>query len=181
MRRLGWIPVLVWLLSSCAQPPTGAPPSAQPSSPERTPATTVAPSITRDVPPEQRRRLADVPQLCDLVSPQELGELAFPVDPGRPRDTGFNPPVRGCTYQETNGSRSVLIGQQPTGYAALGRTEVELGAVPGTRTLNAGDCTVFAGVSGAVLQVSVTADEATSEQCDAAQGIAQYVLAGLVV
>lgn len=142
----------------------------------------VAPSISREVPPERRQRLAEVEpkQLCELVTPEELSRLAFPVEPGHAREIGFDPPVRGCTFDATTGVRSVLIAAQPAGLGQAGRDEVELGSVGGTQTLHVNDCTVFADVPGATLQVAVTASEADTVQCQTAQGVAQYVLAGLV-
>ncbi|GAA2818623.1 DUF3558 family protein [Saccharopolyspora taberi] len=174
---------LALLLAGCV--PGGQEPAPPTEPPSPTTATTsessVTPSITRDLPPEQRRRLAEVPtdRLCELVSPDELAQLAFPVEPGRPREVGFDPPARGCAYDARPGDRSVLVGVQPEGYADLGTTEVSLGSVPGSQTLHANDCTVFAGVPGATLQIAVRAGESDSDQCETAQAVAQYVLGGL--
>ncbi len=161
-------------------------PEPTPTSPERTSEEptleSVEPSITREVPQEQRQRLARLPseRLCELVTPDELGQLAFPVQAGQLREVGFDPTLRGCSYEAQGGTRAVLVGVQPPGYGNLGDTEVDLGGMRGTKTLHVNDCTVFSDVQEATLQVVVTAPEADSDQCDAAQGIAQYTLATLV-
>lgn len=170
--------VLVSALGACTSGETPTAPSTQPSETESSTPESVTPSITRDLPPEQRQSLAEVPQdgLCRLVSADELTRLGMQVEAGAPRQIGFDPPSRGCTYEARTGVRSVLIGVQPAGFGGLGRTEVALGPVRGTQTLHVNDCTVFAEVAGATLQVTVRAGEADSDQCDTAQAIAQYVL-----
>ncbi|MCI2417025.1 DUF3558 family protein [Saccharopolyspora sp. K220] len=177
---------LLGMASGCTpgeQAPPAAAPTTQPTTTEESATESAAPSISRNVPLEQRKRLAELPadQVCGLVDLDELGALAFPVRSGEPQEVGFDPPVRGCRFQARTGGRSVLIGAQPEGFATLGRDEVQLGAVRGTQTMHASDCTVFAGVSGATLQVSVTAGEADTDQCEKAQLITQYVLAAVVV
>lgn len=188
VRRWGWLSAvaLLGMVTGCTsdeQTPPAAAPTTQTTSAEESATESAAPSITRNVPPEQRKRLADLPadQVCGLVDQDELSVLAFPVESGVSRQVGFDPPVRGCTFQARSGGRSVLIGTQPEGFATLGRDEVDLGTVRGTRTMHASDCTVFAGVAGATLQVVVTAGEAGTDQCEKAQRVAQYVLAAVVV
>jgi hypothetical protein len=156
--------------------------SSTPTSGNESASRSVTPSITREVPPERRQHLAQLApdQLCGLVGMEEVRKLAFPVEPGQPREIGFDPPIRGCTFKAPNGVRSVLIGAQPAGMAQIGHEEVALGEVKGMQTMHANDCTVFADVEGATLQIAVTAGEADTTQCDTAQGVAQYVLAGLV-
>lgn len=159
-------------------------PSASPSlsgAPETT-TKSVQPSITRTLPPGQRQQLAAIPpdRLCDLVSVNDLGKLAFPVTAGSVEDLGGQPPVRGCRYDQAGGQRSVLIGVQPLGYGQLGPVQVVLGSVRGTLTQHANDCTVLADVEGATLQVVVAGNGTESSQCDQAQGVAQYALAALV-
>ncbi|MEV5543252.1 DUF3558 family protein [Saccharopolyspora shandongensis] len=188
MRRWGWLSAvaLLGVVAGCTSgeqaPPTAAP-STPTTSAEESATESASPSITRKVPPEQQKRLADLPadQLCGLAEREELSALAFPVERGEFREIGFDPPVRGCTFQASSGGRSVLIGAQPEGFATLGREEVELGSVRGTRTMRASDCTVFAGVAGATLQVSVTAGEASTDQCEKAELVAEYVLPAVVV
>ena len=135
----------------------------------------VTPSISRDVPPPERPRLGDLPAagLCDLLSPEELEKLAFHVEPGEPSDT---PPARGCTFHALNGVRSVLVAAQPPGYEAVGEDQVNLGPVPATETMHANDCTLFVGVRDATLQVTATAGDADSDQCEQAQAVGQYLL-----
>ncbi|MGP4015213.1 DUF3558 family protein [Saccharopolyspora sp. 5N708] len=188
VRRRGWLPaaVLLGVVSGCTpgdQAPPAAEPSTQSSSAEQSAPESAAPSIIRNVPPEQRKQLAGLSadQLCGLVELDQLGALAFPVERGQPREIGFDPPVRGCSFEARSGGRSVLIGAQPAGFATLGREEVDLGTVHGTQTLHAGDCTVYAGAAGATLQISVTVGEADTDQCQTAQHVTQYVLAALVV
>ncbi|MBB5154657.1 DUF3558 family protein [Saccharopolyspora phatthalungensis] len=188
VRRWGWLfgVALLGMVSGCtpgAQAPPAAAPTTRTSTAEESAPESPAPSITRKVPPEQRKKLAELPadQLCGLVDPGELSALAFPVDAGKSREIGFDPQVRGCSFEARNGKRSVLIGAQPEGFAMLGRDEVNLGTVRGTQTMHASDCTVFAGVAGATLQISVTAGEADTDQCAKAQLVTQYVLAALVV
>ncbi|MDR7302380.1 DUF3558 domain-containing protein [Haloactinomyces albus] len=171
------------VLSGCA----GGAPSAPPPDGGPAPSTTqetgpVPPSIARDVPAEKRTRLGALSseQLCGLVTPEVLGRLAFPVQAGQPREVDADPPVRGCSFAADSGDRSVLISAQPEGFVEVGVDEVDLGELRGSRTLHGTDCTVFAGVSGATLQVSVTAADAGSEQCDTAAAVAGYVAEGLV-
>ncbi|QIZ34900.1 DUF3558 domain-containing protein [Saccharopolyspora sp. ASAGF58] len=188
VRRWGWLSAVALLgtVAGCTPgeqaPPTAAP-TTQTAPAEHSTTESAVPSITRNVPPEQRKRLADLPvdQLCGLVDQEELSALAFPVESGASREVGFDPPVRGCTFQARSGARSVVIGAQPEGFAKLGRDEVDLGTVRGTRTMHANDCTVFAGVTGATLQVAVTASDVGTDQCEKAQQVAQYVLAAVVV
>lgn len=158
--------------------PTSTPPAT--SSGEST--ESVAPSVTREVPPEQQQKLADLKadQLCGLVSPEDLAKLAFPVEPGRPREAGVAPPIRGCTFAGRNGVRSILIGSQPEGYGEAGVKAVNLGGIRGTKVLHANDCTVLTGVFGGTLQVVVSATEADSDDCDTAQSVTRYLVAGLV-
>ncbi|WP_152528267.1 DUF3558 family protein [Saccharopolyspora rectivirgula] len=168
------------LLAACsAEQPQ--PPAETTSDTETTTIDAVTPSITREVEPAQRVHLDRAPaeELCQLVSTDDLAQLAFPVEPGRPRKLGAGSPVRGCQFPEQDGTRSVLLAAQPPEYTDLGRAEVDLGDVTGTQLLRAGDCTVYAPVDGAALQVSVIAAEADSTQCETAQGIAQYVLAAV--
>lgn len=171
-------------LSGCtaAEPVVPGPPSAQPSTSEESTATSTVPSISREVPPEQRRMLGSLSaeELCGLVRPEEIGALAFDVEPGRPREVGIQPPVRGCGFPALSGNREVLVGAQPAGFADLGTDEVELGAVRGTRVLRTGDCTVYAPVAGATLQISVITGETDTDQCGTASDIAQYVMAAVV-
>jgi hypothetical protein len=169
--------------SSGGQTPTAT--TTAPSSSDQTSESTaksVTPSITRDVPPPQRQQLAVIPpdRLCDLASPDDLGRLAFPVQPGRVRDLGGQPPVRGCVYDGRGSTRSVLIGVQPQGLGQLGPTQVALGSSDGTEVQHVNDCTVLATAAGATLQVVVAGGGTDSSQCDMAQGIAQYVLADVV-
>ena len=172
------------LLAGCTSGAPGpTPPTEQPtSSTEETSASSVTPSITRDLPPEQRRPLAEIPpeRLCELIGPDELSGLAFPVQPGQVREVGFDPPARGCTYGARSGEGSVLVGVQPEGYGDLGTTEVNLGQVPGSQTQHADDCTVFAGVRGATLQVVIRPGESEADPCESAQAVAQYALGALV-
>lgn len=177
--------VTVCAVSACTpnEPPQAvAPPTPTSTTEESAPETAPPPSVTREVPPEQRKRLAELApdQLCALVSPDELSRLAFPVEAGKAREIGFDPPVRGCDFESRNGGRSVLIGAQPEGFATLGREEVQLGEVRGTRTMHAGECSVFAGVAGATLQVSVSSGESDTDQCEKAGQVARYVLPAVV-
>lgn len=172
-------------LTGCTSGGPAPAPTASPSASGQVPETTaksVAPSITRTVPPGQRQQLAAIPpdRLCDLVSPNDLGTLAFPVGAGSVEDVGTQPVTRGCRYDQPGGPRSVLIGVQPQGYGALGLVQVVLGTVRGTQTQHANDCTVLADVRGATLQVVVAGNKTDSSQCDQAQAIAQYALAALV-
>ena len=171
--------LLSGVLVACG-PGDGSPaPSTAPSEPESSTPDAVTPSITREVPPEQQRSLADIPrsELCGLVSVAELAELGAPaVEPGKPREIGFEPPVRGCAYDSSTGPRAVLVGVQPAGFGTLGHDEVDLGSTRGTQTLHANDCTVYTDVQGATLQITVRRPAAEAEQCDTAQAIAQYVL-----
>lgn len=174
-----WAVALVAALAACT--PGGEPvvPSAEPSESGESAPESVDPSIAREVPPEQRKPLARIPldELCGLISAEELAQLgAAELEPGQPREIGFEPPARGCTYSAPTGAREVLVGAQRAGLGELGQTEVQLGPVRGTQTRHVNDCTVFADVEGATLQVTVREAEADSEQCDAAQAIAQYVL-----
>ena len=174
---------LVVVLAACTSGGSLPLPSSAPqtSGSDESEPESVTPSITREVPPELRVRLADASaeRLCGLVGVDELGQLAYPVRRGVPREIGLEPPVRGCQFAADTGVRSILIGTQPEGYAGLGQDEVRLGELPGTETLRANDCTVFAGVPGATLQVTARAAEADSDECETAQGVAQYVLAGV--
>ena len=181
MRAIVPAALITLLAAGCTQGGPGpAPATTSPGTTTSQPES-VAPSITRQVPPEQRRALADASakQLCGLVTVDELGKLAFPVGAGAPREIGLEPSVRGCQFEAQNGSRSILIGSQPDGFGGLGDEEVELGAVRGTQQLHVNDCTVFAPQAGATLQVTVNAPEADSDDCETAQGITQYVLAGV--
>lgn len=159
-----------------------SPPSSQPSTSEESTATSTAPSITREVPPEQRRMLGSMSaqELCGLVRPDEIAALAFEVEPGRAREVGIQPPVRGCGFPDRSGGREVLIGAQAPGFADLGTEEVELGTVRGTQVLRADGCTVYAPVAGATLQIVVIADQADTDQCRIASDVAQYVLPAVV-
>ncbi|RCW46881.1 uncharacterized protein DUF3558 [Halopolyspora algeriensis] len=150
-----------------------------PSASETPPA---PPSMTRQVPAAERVRLdaLSADQVCDLVSTETLGRLAFPVQSGQPREVGSEPPVRGCSFDAASGTRSVLIATQPDGFDRLGAEEVDLGKLRGSRILHVNDCTVLVGVSRATLQVSVTAAEAGTDQCDTATDVAGYVAEGLV-
>lgn len=180
MRR-GIFLAVVLLLAGCG---TGDQSSGQQGQSERSTETStesVVPSITREVPPEQRRRLAGLSaeQLCALVSPNELGQLAFTVTEGRPREIGFDRPSKGCGFAASSGTGSILIGSQPSDYGELGTDDVQLGPVRGTKTLSASNCSVYSEISGAILQVTVTVPEADSDQCEMAESIAQYVIPAL--
>ena len=184
MRRVGAALLLAGLgVSGCSTdvPGIDAPPSGTTTTDEDTTTTSATPSLTREVPPEQRQRLAELPadRICGLIAPADLETLAFEVDPGQPRQAG-EPPVQGCEFPGRAGGRSIVVGAQPAGFDELGSTEVELGRGAGTQELRAGDCTVYAPVSGATLQVSVTTGEADEETCQNASGIAEYLLSGLV-
>ncbi|MEB3370328.1 DUF3558 family protein [Saccharopolyspora mangrovi] len=172
-------------LSGCtaAEQVAPAPPSAQPSTSEESTATSTVPSISREVPPEQRRTLGSLSaqDLCGLVRPDELAALAFEVEPGQPREVGIEPPVRGCGFPARTDGREVLVGAQAPGFADLGTEEVELGAVRGTQVLRTSDCTVYAPVAGATLQVSVISGDTDSDSCRTASDVAQYLLPGLVL
>ncbi|GAA3365090.1 MULTISPECIES: DUF3558 family protein [Saccharopolyspora] len=174
---------LVVVLAACTTGGSLPMPSSAPetSGSDESEPESVTPSITREVPPQRRIGLADASaeQLCGLVTVDELGQLAYPVRHGVPREIGLEPPVRGCQFAAENGVRSILVGTQPEGYAELGQDEVRLGERPGTETLRANDCTVFAAASGATLQVTARAAEADGDECETAQGVAQYVLAGV--
>ncbi|MER7077673.1 Protein of unknown function [Saccharopolyspora kobensis] len=186
MRRWGLVTGVAMLAVVTGCTAEQSPPAAEPSTPstsaEESATESAEPSITRNIPPERREHLAALTgeQICLLVEPADLESLAFAVLSGRPRELDFDPPVRGCRFDAESGARSVLIGAQREGFADLGRDEVELGARAGTRTLRAGDCTVYAGVAGATLQVSVTAAEADSDDCGTAERVAEYVLPALV-
>ena len=137
------------------------------------------PSISRDVPPGQRRELPTLSaaDLCGALTPDAAAQLAYPVQPGQPSET---PPAKGCTFHAASGTQSVLVAAQPEGYGDLGRDEIELGDLAGTQTAHVNDCTVYAPVKGGTLQVTAKAPEADSNQCEQAQEVAQYVLPGLV-
>lgn len=137
------------------------------------------PSISRDVPPDQRRELPvlSAADLCAALTPDDLAQLAYPVQPGQPSET---PPAKGCTFHAASGTRSVLVAAQPDGYGDLGREPIQLGDVAGSQTAHVNDCTVYAPVKGGTLQVSAAAPEADSNQCEQAEEVAQYVLPGLV-
>ncbi|MGW0891864.1 DUF3558 family protein [Saccharopolyspora sp. NPDC002578] len=174
---------LAVVLAACTSGGTPPAPSSAPatSGSDQTEPESVTPSITREVPPQQRRSLAgaSAPQLCGLITVDELAQFGYTVRPGVPREIGFEPPVRGCQFQADSGVRSILIASQPEGYSDLGEDEVRLGELPGTETLRANDCTVFAAAGDATLQVTAKAAEADSDECEAAQGITQYVLAAV--
>lgn len=166
--------------AGCTSGGPGPVPSVTPSLTTSSSASQAAtPSISRDVPPDQRRSLGALgaADLCASVTPDELGRLAYPVQPGQPSE---EPPARGCTFHAGAGTRSILVAAQPDGYGEVGRDEIALGGVRGTQTTHANDCTVYAPVQGATLQVTATAAEADSNQCEQAQSVAQYVLPGLV-
>lgn len=171
-------------LTSCTavQEVVPGPPSAQPSTSEESAETSTAPSITREVPPEQRRMLGALPaeDLCGLIRPEEIATMAFDVEPGVPREVGIEPPVRGCGFHARSGNREVLVGAQPAGFADLGTDEVELGAVRGTQVMRTGGCTVYAPVADATLQISVITGETDADQCTTASDIAQYAMAPVV-
>lgn len=180
MRAIAPTVLITLLVAGCAPGTPGPAPAAPTTGTATSEPESVTPSITRQVPPEQRATLADASaqRLCGLVTPDELSKLAsFAVRPGTPNEV--EPAIRGCRFEAVAGVGSVLLAAQPDGYGSLGKEEVELGPVRGTQSLHANDCTVYAPVPGATLQVAVTAAEADSDECDTAQGIAQYVLAGL--
>lgn len=162
---------------------TGGGRSPEPAGPPSTPEETgpVPPSLAREVPREERVRLGSLSseRMCALVTPEVLGELAFPVQAGRPREVSFDPPVRGCRFEAADGTRSVLVSAQPEGLGTVGSQEVDLGEVRGSRTLHVNDCTVLAGVSRATLQVSVAGADVDTEQCDTATAVAGYVVEAL--
>ncbi|MGW1677195.1 DUF3558 family protein [Saccharopolyspora sp. NPDC002376] len=184
MRRWGWVAgaALLATVAGCAseQSPQPEESSAPTTSAEESATESAAPSITRNIPPEQREHLGQLSadQICGLVDPAELGSLAFAVDSGRPQELGQQ--LRGCRFDSNSGTRSVLIGAQREGFGDLGRDEVELGEVRGTRVLRASDCTIYAGVAGGTLQVSVSEAEADSDDCRTAQSVTEYVLPALV-
>jgi hypothetical protein len=184
LRRVGVALLLAGLaVSGCTAQMPGADvsPSGAATTEQGTTTASATPSMTREVPPEQRQRLGGMPadRICGLIAPTDLEKLAFGVEPGQPRQSG-EPPVLGCEFAGRSGKRSIVVGAQPEGFAELGTTEVELGRVAGTQELRAGDCTVYAPVRGATLQVSVTTGEADEETCQNAAGIAEYLLSGLV-
>ncbi|SFS45460.1 DUF3558 family protein [Saccharopolyspora flava] len=158
-----------------------APPSSEPSTSEETAETSTTPSITREVPPEQRRKLGTLSaaDLCGLLRPDEIAKLAFDVEPGKPREVGVEPQVRGCAFDSRTGGRQVLIGAQAPGFADLGTDEIELGPVRGTKVLRTSDCTVYAPVTEATLQVSVISGETDSDLCRTASDVTQYLLPGV--
>lgn len=88
--------------------------------------------------------------------------------------------MSGCEFPGQEGKRSIIIGSQPAGWGDLGGTEVDLGGVRGSQELHGGDCTVYAPVNAATLQVSVVTDEPDDETCQHAAGVAEYLLAGLI-
>lgn len=186
VRRWSWVAGAALLATVAGCAPEQSPPAAESSTPsasaEESATGSAEPSITRDIPPERREHLGALSgdQICLLVEPADLESLAFAVLAGRPREIGFDPPVRGCRFDADSGNRSVLIGAQREGFTDLGRDVVELGTSTGTKTLRASDCTVYAGVAGATLQVSVTAAEADSDDCGTAERVAEYVLPALV-
>lgn len=189
MRRVGVAVPVIGLLAGLGVtgctgqvPGVDAPPSDSATTEEGTTTATATPSLTREVPPERRVRLGDLSgeRICGLISPRELEELAFAVEPGRPRQAG-EPPVRGCEFAAHQNGRSIVLGAQQEGFGTLGTTEVELGQVAATQELRAADCTVFAPVGGATLQVSVATGQADDETCQNAAEIADYLLPGLVI
>lgn len=165
-----------------------------------------APSVTRNVPPPERKQLAQLGPvaLCGLVPRDVLARLAFEVREGVPREVSADPAVRGCLFDaaqddagqdgtapETSSEQtsarnapgrnaSVLISAQPAGLEDLGWGEVDLGGVPASKARHANDCTVYAGVRDATLQVTVTSAQAGEEQCDTARDVATYAVRGLV-
>lgn len=155
-------------------------PSVMPSLTSSSSASQAAtPSVSRDVAPDQRRAMTTMSaaDLCGTVSPDDLAKLAYPVQPGQPSETQ---PARGCTFSADGGTRSILVAAQPDGYGQVGEEEIAFGDVHGTQTAHANDCTVYVPVLGATLQITATAAEADSNQCEQAQSVAQYVLPGLV-
>lgn len=137
------------------------------------------PTISRDVPPDKRREVPamSAADLCGTVTPEDLAQLAYPVQPGQPTET---PPAKGCAFNAASGTRSLLVAAQPDGYADVGRDEIELGDLRGSQSAHANDCTVYAPVKGGALQVTAKAAEADSNQCEQAQEVAQFVLPDLV-
>ncbi|WP_438387145.1 DUF3558 family protein [Actinopolyspora saharensis] len=135
-------------------------------------------STTREVPEQERERLGRLSagRLCELVGPEELGRSAFPVESGSSEEVSFNPPVRGCRFPEREGERSVLIAAQPDGYHELGGEEVTSLPVTASSASHVNDCTVYSDVAGATLQVTVTAPDADSAQCDTATEVSRRVL-----
>ncbi len=127
-------------------------------------------------------RLGDLSpdRLCGLVAPAAMERLAFAVEPGEPREISFDPPVRGCLFEAVGTPRSVLISAQPEGFGTVGWTEVDMGRVPASKTRHANDCTVYAGVAGATLQVTVTATRVEAQRCENAEDVTGYVLEALV-
>lgn len=175
--------LLLLLVAGCSsgEPPVDLPGDETGASTEPSRKPAADPSITREVPPDEREQLRTLSaeRLCDLVTPEELGKLAFPVERGEPRDIGGDPPVRGCSYGAPDTVNTILLGTQPAGYWKLGQDEIDLNGVTGTETLHANDCTVYAPVTGGTLQVVVREPEADTEQCEAAESVAQYTLAAL--
>lgn len=147
------------------------------SSSETTP-TSSGVSPTREVPEQERERLGalSAERLCELVGPDELGRSAFPVEAGSSEEVSFDPPVRGCRFPEREGERSVLIAAQPDGYHEVGPEEVTSLPVAASSASHANDCTVHSDVAGATLQVTVTAPDADSEQCETATEVSRRVL-----
>nr|WP_246330664.1 DUF3558 family protein [Saccharopolyspora hordei] len=167
---------------SSEQPQPAEVPSTSATSAEESATESEAPSMTREVPPEQRVRLAELSaeQLCGLLTPADLEALAFPAEAGQPREIDPDPPTRGCRYDAVSGGRSVLVAAQRAGFAELGREEVDLGGAPATRTLRASDCTVYVAVTDATLQVSVAAAETDVDDCRTAERVAAHVVPALV-
>ncbi len=185
-RAASMVLVVVAAVASVSACTSGQPSGGQASSASGTPSTTSdssRPPVVRVVPPQQRQALASLApqQVCDLVTPADLARLAFPVQPGVPREVSFDPPVRGCSFDEPNkGGRSVLVGVQPPGFDRLGLKDASLHGAPGTKTEHANDCTVFSPVSGAALQVTVRTGESDSSRCETAEAVTEYVLPALV-
>ncbi|MBA8827143.1 hypothetical protein FHX42_004527 [Saccharopolyspora lacisalsi] len=186
MRKRAVLRVLAVLgliaVSGCTQQQRPTDSGAPTSETTRSAMGSVPPSVAREVPPERRVRLARVSseRMCELVSPSVLDSLAFPVRPGRPREVGVDPPVRGCVFAARDDSGSVLVGTQPGGFADSGAREISLDGVRASKTRHANDCTVLAGVEGATLQVTVTEHGADPGRCESAASVARYALEGLV-
>lgn len=186
-------------LAACSPESPEDPPRQQPPT-SSAPTTSTTPSEPRHVPPQQRVRLSDLTaeDICGLVPPDKLSELAFPVAEGAPRSAGSAPRVPGCEFSAPDEPRSVLLGAQPAGSADLGREEIELDRPSGetttsagpsssaqqeppqtTRTLRANSCTVYTAVAGATLQVTLVQPESGTDQCELAEDITGYLTPAL--
>lgn len=182
VNRRGTVPavlitmLIVSVVAGCTsqQPPAPERDNAEPTSPVPTPPS----EPLRKVPPKQRITLLSLSpaEVCELISPETLAELAFPVEQGQPREVSAEPPVRGCVFESTDSDRAIVISAQPAGLGTIGRTELDIARTQASKILHANDCTVYVGVSGATLQVSVAAPRADDQECKKAEAIASYIV-----